>query len=167
MIPQRRGGRWSSRFGVRALVGVFLVAAGVGGIAFAASARQEQAFPHERHQRLFPLCTGCHEGIPSGDAASFYPAPESCAGCHNGEDQVRVTWSGAAERVKLALFLLLAATPYDGETDAELLVSAMRVMKPFHRSKRGGVAQDRVATWNEIWDAIERAYPQACVALGI
>jgi len=83
---------------IRAVVSAVVVASAVGA-AFVAAARQEASFPHQRHQRLFPLCTGCHEGIPSGDVSSFYPDPSSCAGCHNGEDQVRVAWNGADERV--------------------------------------------------------------------
>jgi hypothetical protein len=50
-------------------------------------------FPHERHARLFPVCTGCHEGIPTGDAANFFPSPELCSQCHNGQQLKTVTWS--------------------------------------------------------------------------
>ena len=99
MIPGGEGRMRLALFGNRVLLGVAFAAVALVGMAFAAAARQEEAFPHERHQRLFPLCTGCHEGIPSGDVSAFYPAPESCAGCHDGVDQERVSWSGAAERV--------------------------------------------------------------------
>ena len=91
MNPRRTGS-------ARIALGVFLAVA-VAGAVFAVGARQELAFPHERHQRLFPLCTGCHEGIPSGEASAFYPSPESCTRCHNGEDQERVSWDGPAPRV--------------------------------------------------------------------
>jgi hypothetical protein len=37
--------------------------------------------------------------VPTGDRAAFYPPTESCANCHNGEDQERVTWRGPSERV--------------------------------------------------------------------
>ncbi len=50
---------------------------------------QEQPFPHERHERLFPLCTGCHEGIPTGDRSEYYPDPATCAGCHDGVREVQ------------------------------------------------------------------------------
>jgi hypothetical protein len=43
-----------------------------------------QTFPHQRHEGLFPLCTGCHQGIPTGDTTSFFPSPQVCARCHNG-----------------------------------------------------------------------------------
>lgn len=56
--------------------------------------RRSDAFPHERHRGLFPVCIGCHEGIASGDAAAFYPTPESCARCHDGQREERVQWTG-------------------------------------------------------------------------
>lgn len=74
------------------------LATGLGGAALAVAARQESTFPHETHQRLFPLCTGCHQGIPSGDMATLFPSPDVCARCHNGEDQKKVGWSGRAPR---------------------------------------------------------------------
>ena len=50
---------------------------------------QEQvSFPHVEHQGLFPLCTGCHGGIPEGDRATFYPPPASCTSCHDGVREV-------------------------------------------------------------------------------
>jgi hypothetical protein len=61
--------------------------------ALAALQRQER-FPHAEHARLFPLCTGCHEGVPEGDRNRFYPARTVCAGCHNGTEQKQVSWTG-------------------------------------------------------------------------
>lgn len=84
-----------NRFGFRVAL-LLAVGTGIAGAAWAVSARQEGGFPHETHQRLFPLCTGCHEGIPTGDMTAFFPSPESCARCHNGTDQVRVGWTGRA-----------------------------------------------------------------------
>jgi hypothetical protein len=74
---------------VVALIGLVL-----GARAVALPAQEQVPFPHVDHQGLFPLCTGCHEGIPEGDAASFYPPPASCTGCHDGVREERVTWSG-------------------------------------------------------------------------
>jgi len=59
--------------------------------AVGATAVQEQvevsdSFPHLPHDGLFPLCTGCHEGVPSGDASDYYPEPSLCTGCHDGVD---------------------------------------------------------------------------------
>ena len=60
---------------------------------------QEQPFPHEAHQGLFPLCTGCHEGVPVGNASDYYPEPASCAGCHDGVREERVSWPGPTDEV--------------------------------------------------------------------
>ncbi len=62
------------------------------------SADTSEAFPHEDHAGLFALCTGCHGGISRGDTATFYPNPESCANCHDGEQAERVEWSGPERR---------------------------------------------------------------------
>jgi hypothetical protein len=60
----------------------------------AASGQTSQSeFRHDDHRGLFPLCTGCHTGIPAGDRASFYPEPSSCASCHDGRDLQRVRWA--------------------------------------------------------------------------
>lgn len=53
---------------------------------------QERGFPHERHDRLFPTCEGCHRGLASEVPAPLYPEATSCANCHNGVDAERVTW---------------------------------------------------------------------------
>lgn len=50
------------------------------------------SFPHLAHQGLFPLCVGCHTGIPDGNLATAYPDPISCDGCHNGIEQPTVDW---------------------------------------------------------------------------
>jgi hypothetical protein len=49
-------------------------------------------FPHNRHERLFPLCESCHAGIASGDQATSMPNEESCRACHNGTDERVVSW---------------------------------------------------------------------------
>jgi hypothetical protein len=49
-------------------------------------------FPHQRHQRLFPLCESCHAGIATGDARTSMPSEASCRECHNGTDERTVTW---------------------------------------------------------------------------
>jgi hypothetical protein len=63
-------------------------------IAWARAATDERRFPHRRHEKLFPTCTGCHAGITTGVAASAFPNAESCTGCHNGTDAKVVTWTG-------------------------------------------------------------------------
>lgn len=61
---------------------VFLGLAAITALATTASSRPEREFPHLAHQGLFPLCTGCHVGIPTGDTASFFPNRSQCEGCH-------------------------------------------------------------------------------------
>ena len=40
-----------------------------------ARAQRGAPFPHERHQRLFPLCESCHAGIVTGDARQSMRSP--------------------------------------------------------------------------------------------
>ena len=70
------------------------------GLAFvsALSARQDPPFPHERHVGLFPVCTGCHQGMDGDPAPVAFPDPSGCAGCHDGVDRARVSWDGRVER---------------------------------------------------------------------
>lgn len=79
-------------------LGVLAVLA-LGGVAFSLRGMQEAPFPHQEHQGLFPLCTGCHEGVPTGDLTDYYPEPASCSGCHDGVREVRVTWQGPSGRI--------------------------------------------------------------------
>jgi hypothetical protein len=62
------------------------------------------SFPHLEHQGLFPLCAGCHVGIPEGRVVDAYPEPESCAGCHDGVERSRVAWTPAPLPVSLLDF---------------------------------------------------------------
>ncbi len=61
---------------------------------------QEVAFPHDEHEGLFPLCAGCHEGVPLGDLADYYPETGSCEGCHDGVARDRVSWDGPSRPVE-------------------------------------------------------------------
>ncbi len=84
-----------------AAVGLVLALMGLGGgiVAGHGDAQQAQSFPHARHEGLFPLCTGCHQGIPEGDSATMFPSPELCAECHDGVTRPKVAWNGHSERV--------------------------------------------------------------------
>lgn len=53
---------------------------------------RQGGFPHQRHERLFPLCESCHAGIATGDAATSMPREASCRECHNGTDERVVSW---------------------------------------------------------------------------
>ncbi|MFP4622895.1 MAG: cytochrome c3 family protein [Gemmatimonadota bacterium] len=61
-------------------------------VAVAARGGEQQEFPHEAHAGLFPFCIGCHEGVPTGDFSQFYPEPQLCAGCHDGDELPEVSW---------------------------------------------------------------------------
>jgi hypothetical protein len=68
------------------------------GFVTALAARQEEPFPHEEHAGLFPVCTGCHQGIEEGDAQTSFPQPSQCSGCHDGGDIAEVTWDGPTDQ---------------------------------------------------------------------
>ena len=72
------------------VVAVLLAVAGV-----ARAGTRIGRFPHAAHAGLFPTCVGCHAGIPNDSGAARFPAPASCAGCHDGSALPRVEWQGA------------------------------------------------------------------------
>ena len=50
-------------------------------------------FDHPRHARLFPSCASCHAGADVGGAGrSLWPAPATCASCHDGTVRPVVAW---------------------------------------------------------------------------
>jgi predicted CXXCH cytochrome family protein len=63
-----------------------------------ASQRGADGFPHSVHERLFPVCEGCHAGIVSGITAETYPSASDCARCHDGVRQRTVAWQARAPR---------------------------------------------------------------------
>lgn len=71
------------------LVLLFVLTLLAGGIA--ASRVLDDGFPHPKHEKLFPICEGCHEGIASGVAETSFPPATTCAQCHDG---VRKTAGG-------------------------------------------------------------------------
>jgi hypothetical protein len=85
-----------------ALVGVAVAGATVGSVLLGADDTPQ--FPHELHARMFPLCTGCHEGVESGDRAAFYPSPQLCRNCHDGVDLAAVEWAGPTARLTNLVF---------------------------------------------------------------
>lgn len=74
-----------------------------GPVAVAGPARDD-AFLHEDHDGLFPLCTGCHIGAETGVVADLYPPVESCATCHDGVTEERIEWAGPGPRETNLLF---------------------------------------------------------------
>jgi hypothetical protein len=73
-------------------LGLMLPALALAGVASAMVQSVEEPFPHEEHEGLFPLCTGCHEGIPTGDRAASFPDEASCSNCHDGVREDEVEW---------------------------------------------------------------------------
>ena len=58
-----------------------------------AEARQApERFPHAKHEKLFPQCSGCHRGIPTGDKTTSFPDTTLCGECHNNRDKKKVAW---------------------------------------------------------------------------
>ena len=78
-------------------IGILAVLAAAGMLALSTGVKGgQEVFPHEEHAGLFPLCVGCHEGVPEGNFAEFYPEPESCDGCHDGVELDEVEWEPPA-----------------------------------------------------------------------
>ncbi|HSJ15445.1 MAG TPA: cytochrome c3 family protein, partial [Longimicrobiales bacterium] len=104
----RRGWRWpAAASGVLrrarprpwALLALALLGIGLGGGAVLATAAEQDEFPHDVHVRLFPLCTGCHEGVETSDPSAYYPPPASCATCHDGVELTRVGWQAPTDQI--------------------------------------------------------------------
>ena len=68
------------------LVGTAVSLAGAALLAWRAPDR----FDHPKHAKLFPSCVSCHAGTAA--QAALFPAPASCAACHDGKDQRTVDW---------------------------------------------------------------------------
>jgi len=80
---------------VKLRIGFAVLALTLGGSAvWAITQVEEEPFPHSDHDGLFPLCQGCHEGIETDTESAYYPEPESCTECHDGEVEVLVEWTG-------------------------------------------------------------------------
>lgn len=107
---------WGSLFTILAVAGAFAPVALAGGLSAVETAsgpgwtgagplplesavhqlQVDSLFPHLEHEGLFPLCSGCHEGIPEGDRATSFPESGLCAGCHDGVARSEVDWSPPA-----------------------------------------------------------------------
>src|SRR5687767_3068377 len=76
-----------------------LAASIVIGFGVAAASQQDDAFPHLKHERLFPVCEGCHVGVKTGVVSELYPAAADCASCHDGTRAKRITFREPGKRV--------------------------------------------------------------------
>ena len=82
------------RVGSALAIGVLAVGVLVAGALFAApqvSRAPQDRFPHDKHARVFPLCTSCHAGVVE-PRQPMWPDPARCASCHDGVVQQRVAW---------------------------------------------------------------------------
>lgn len=66
--------------------------------------RGPEPFPHLRHARLFPSCNGCHAGITTGQRTAEMPPASSCAECHDGTVQKRVSYVPRTPRLDFLRF---------------------------------------------------------------
>lgn len=57
-----------------------------------AQGAQGPQFRHRAHERVFPVCTGCHAGIVTGDTTTLYPDVTACVRCHDGQTEERINW---------------------------------------------------------------------------
>lgn len=106
--------------------------------------QQRQGFPHAAHVGLFPLCTGCHEGIPTGDSTRVFPEPALCSRCHDGVDLRRVQWTPPAAPVTNLRF---SHTVHDREAGArgEAPDCARCHQVPGAAARSGAIARHPVA----------------------
>lgn len=77
------------RVGSTLLIGVL-----AGGALLAAprsSLAPVERFPHQKHSKVFPLCTTCHAGVVESGQPMF-PEPARCRSCHDGVIEKTVTW---------------------------------------------------------------------------
>ncbi len=97
---ERRGSPRNARW--RPLA-VALALSAVMGPSSSLGAQEDRPFLHEEHAGLFPLCTGCHEGVPEGETGGFFPGADLCNQCHNAEerDLEPVEWSAPPVRSEL------------------------------------------------------------------
>lgn len=99
-------------------------------------------FPHDKHDKLFPQCAGCHAGIPTGDRVTSFPDSAMCGQCHNGRDKKKVAW------------LAPTRTP-----------SNLRFAHDTHRQQTGEAGaqcQSCHAAPDAKWMHVERAKPAQC-----
>ena len=71
-----------------------IAAALVAGTVFAApsSVRVPQdRFHHDKHAKVFPLCTTCHAGVVE-PGQPIWPEPSQCASCHDSVVKPRIEW---------------------------------------------------------------------------
>lgn len=133
----------------RLMLPILLAAASL--VAVATWARQPPAFPHLTHERLFPVCEGCHAGQVTGDPAALFPQPADCARCHDGSRAARVDWQprGArATNLRFSHALHLQLTGRSGESGSCQSCHAAAVGEP-SRMNIGSARPEQCMTCHE------------------
>jgi predicted CXXCH cytochrome family protein len=75
------------------------LAAVLAAVAVVSAGEVRSPFPHEKHDRLFPVCEGCHAGVFGSDREAIYPTAATCERCHDGGELARVNWTPPRIRV--------------------------------------------------------------------
>ena len=131
--------------------------------AAALAVTRHQQFPHERHARLFPLCTGCHEGVPTEDRTQFFPAPQLCSGCHNGTQARPVSWSGPTTHESNLRF---SHQEHEANTGGDLECSACHTKEAADRMAVEHAVADRCFACHEGGHLVDAPCQQCHVPLG-
>ncbi len=122
-------------------IALTLLSASLGAQVYARTGRPP--FSHQKHEHLFPTCTGCHVGAVTGEASALLPPPALCGECHDGTTQKRVSYSGPAPRQD---FLTFAHRQHASQVD-----STGRDCTSCHATRPGGR-----------WMDVQRARPESC-----
>ncbi len=101
-------------------------------------------FPHERHAKLFPTCSGCHDGQVTGDPSTVMPPASLCEKCHDGKTKPRVPYTTPTPRQD---FLRFRHAAHASEVD-----TASRQCASCHATREGAP-----------WMSVRRATPESCL----
>ncbi len=100
--------------------------------------------PRQQHDKLFPQCSGCHQGIPSGNLVTSVPDSSMCGECHNNRDRAKVAWTAPTRSASNLRFTHVA---HMGLTDAV-----------------GATCTTCHATPDARWMHVDRATPAQCLS---
>ena len=100
-------------------------------------------FPHERHARLFPTCSGCHAGEVTGDSSTVMPPVALCVRCHDGTTRRRVNYDAPTPRQDFLRFRHVA--------HAAQVEESARECASCHAARDGAP-----------WMSVRRAPPESC-----
>lgn len=79
--------------GLTLVLAVLGASTALGAVVATTAPQSQEAFPHARHEGLFPTCQGCHAGIETGEIDLEFPPRERCTPCHDGTRVSEVSWA--------------------------------------------------------------------------